>query len=76
MWRDGEHKEVRRREIALLAARKGQDLVYVKNVTNVSNAREIMRAKITGRDLLLELVKFDYSEVLVMKEREKEGRMH
>ena len=47
-------------------------LSNLKKVTNVSNARELMRAKITGRDLLLELVKFDDSEVLERKEREKE----
>ena len=44
----------------------------LKLVTSVSHARELRRANISGRDLLLDLVQYDSSKVLAMKEMKKE----
>ena len=46
-------------------------LANMKQITSVSHARELKRAKITGRNLLLDIVKYDESEVLDKREREE-----
>jgi hypothetical protein len=43
----------------------------MKKITNVSHARKLKRAKITGRNLLLDIVKYDDSEVIERREREE-----
>ena len=46
-------------------------LANMKQITSVSHARELKRAKITGRNLLLDIVKYDESKVLDKQEREE-----
>ena len=53
---------------------KGELNVTVANlkfVVNIRHARELKRANITGRDMLLDVVKYDNSQVLLQKEQEE-----